>query len=415
MKSRRQLHLAAQVVDGDRVDLRPGALLLEGNRIIAAGSPAAIGRPDEAEVVDHGGAALIPALVNAHAHLDLTHIGPRPFEGHFDAWIDMVRSERAMTEEDIFRSARTGAILAKSGGTALIGDIAGTQSLAPARALRAAGLGGISFVEVFGIGRSRAKGVEWIEAFHRDNPREEVEGVTLGIQPHAPYSCAPEVYRAALACGRPVATHLAETLEEVRFVSNADGPLAAMLERFGLWDDSIIGWGIHPIAWIDALLEGRSITAAHLNYVDEAALDHLAESAITVVYCPRASAYFGHPREGQPPHAYQAMAARGINVALGTDSMICLDTPDRISILDEMRLLHQRDGAAPRTLLRMATIHGAGALQANEALFTFAPGVSAGLLRLEAGDDDGRTPLARALNRTEAPTWVSPSSWETGA
>jgi cytosine/adenosine deaminase-related metal-dependent hydrolase len=101
-----------------------------------------------------------------------------------------------------------------------------------------------------------------------------------------------------------------------------------------------------------------------------------------VIYCPRASAYFAAERDFGP-HRYREMLAAGITVALGTDSIVNLDTPGHISTWDEMRLLHRRDRADPVTLLKMATINGAAALRREIAPFTLATmGTLAGLVAI---------------------------------
>lgn len=102
------------------------------------------------------------------------------------------------------------------------------------------------------------------------------------------------------------------------------------------------------------------------------------------------------------------MIAAGINVALGTDSLLCLDTPDRISVLDEMRLLYQRDAADPLMLLRMATINGAKALGFDPAVVSLQPSKlpSAGLIAIELeGSADG-DPFSRILRQRNAPHWI---------
>jgi cytosine/adenosine deaminase-related metal-dependent hydrolase len=145
--------------------------------------------------------------------------------------------------------------------------------------------------------------------------------------------------------------------------------------------------------------------AAHVNVADAEHLRLLAEARTSVVYCPRATAYFGNDR-GRG-HQYREMLARGINVALGTDGLLCLDTPDRISVLDEMRLLYRRDGTGATTLLRMATIAGAEALDLEPGHFMIRPGPTAGLIGLPFDHDSDRNPLEQVLLRDEAPVWVA--------
>lgn len=402
--SGRRLIRTAAVADAAGTLAAPGAILLGDGRIIAAGSPKVIGDVAGAIVEDLPREIVIPALVNTHAHLDLTHIGPIPLEGGFTEWVDRVRAERARSPDDIAASVMEGVRLARAGGTAMVGDIAGVRSTVPTQALRGSGLGGASFLEVFGVGRTQAAAIEFLRSAAATTP-QLAAGVRLGVQPHAPYSCGPEVYRTAASLGLPLSTHLAETRDELEFVATGSGPLAEMLKRIGVWDDSITGFGMHPIDHVARSIarSARPMLAAHLNYLDDRHLGLLARDSISVAYCPRASAYFGHTG-----HRYRDMLAAGANVALGTDSMLCLDTPDRIGVLDEMRLLHRRDAADPLTLLAMATVNGAKALGVRDALVTIRAGESAGLLALPID----RTPasatdaLAQALQRDDPPRWL---------
>jgi cytosine/adenosine deaminase-related metal-dependent hydrolase len=298
-----------------------------------------------------------------------------------------------------------GIALARAGGTAIVGDIAGVGSRVPLGELRRAGMRGVSFLEVFGIGWRQEKAIQTLRRAVDEIPADE-DGVRLGLQPHAPYSCGVEVYRAAAGLGRPLATHLAETLEEIRFVERADGPLADLLRRLGVWDDTIVGHRQHPIDALAEPLAAAPFLAAHLNYIEPRHLEMLARRRLTVAYCPRASAYFGHPHDGRPPHQYRAMLQAGVNVALGTDGLLCLDTPDRISILDEMRFLFRRDGVEPRMLLRMGTINGAAALGFDERRVTFQPGPTLGVLALSIDGESGEDPLRQVMRGDDAPRRV---------
>jgi aminodeoxyfutalosine deaminase len=411
---RRILIHAAAITDGNGVYASPGAVLVEAGhalRIVAVGRPEEIGQVEAAHLVSRPEAVVVPALVNVHAHLDLTHIGPADFDGDFTRWVDGVRAGRARSPAEIAASVREGVRLSRAGGTAIIGDIAGVRSTVPTLTLREEGLGGVSFLEVFGVGQTQQAAIEVMAAAVESVPALD-RGVKFGLQPHAPYSCGPEVYRAAarLAASRtmklPLATHLAETPEELEFVANAGGPLAEMLRRLGVWDDSVTGFGVHSIEHVVALWRaGKArlpFIAAHLNYIDDQHLEMLASVGGDVAYCPRASAYFGHAS-----HRYRDMLAAGINVALGTDSILCLNTPDRISVLDDMRLLHQRDGTDALTLLRMATVNGARALGVRESLATLSPGESAGLLAIKIDAKDGRDLLTQVLRNNEAPEWLA--------
>src|SRR5262249_21337481 len=143
---------------------------------------------------------LIPGLVNAHTHLDLTHIGPRPFdpEAGFVGWVNAVRQGRHLEEAEVAASGRRGGEVWAGGGGGGGGGVAGggaggggargapqgRPTLAPFRALADSPLAGVSFVEFFGIGNRLAASRERMEGLLSDWP---LGGrVRAGLQPHAP-------------------------------------------------------------------------------------------------------------------------------------------------------------------------------------------------------------------------------------
>lgn len=439
---------ALAVIDAAGVRASPGTLLLNladgagaagpGLRTIAAGPTAALAGHEAAQAPStllfrRPHSVLIPGLVNAHTHLDLTHIGPQPHElgTGFVTWVDMVRARRHHDDDAIEASVRRGVELSRAAGVLAVGDIAGAPggriTFAPWRALARGGLRGVSFLEFFGIGRGEARALDALARLRPDLERtlgEAPTSATIGLQPHAPNTVSRRVYSAAAALAAEftpplrLSTHLAETPEEREFVGSAQGGQRALLERLQVWDDAILndlGHGLHPVAHLEPVLASARYLVAHVNDADDAALEILARTSTAVAYCPRASAYFGaHDRFG--PHRYQDMLARGIPVALGTDSVINLppgsertrtETPTGrgMSIFDEMQFLFRCDGTDPVVLLRMGTIAGAAALGLDPKAFTFDAGAPlAGVAEINVGPEpagDARELLGRTLRRAD--------------
>lgn len=430
-----------------RVSVAPGSVLIrhgpDGAAIVAVGRPGEVDRHEAAaatqERVSLPDSVLIPAPVNAHTHLDLTHIGPRPHNpaDGFLAFIGMVRPNRHTDPPLIAESVRRGVELSLAGGTAAVGDIAGAAGGSACAAayheLARSGLSGVSYLEFFAIGRGEDEQRRRVERVVEDAPMARIR---LGLQPHAPYSVSPGSYRWAMELARrrslPICTHVGESPEEREFVARARGPLRSLLERLGVWDDAIlggIGRGRSPVAHLtDALAEASDgsrtppMLAVHVNDASDGDIEALARVGASVVYCPRASAYFGAERHFGP-HRYRDMLGAGIPVALGTDSIINL--PDSasdaarggISVLDEMRMLFGRDGTDPRVLLAMATTHGASALGLDPERFALGPGsISAGILAIDVSrTDPSRPTLERVMRSVGAPRWIAGAGAAAGA
>ncbi|MEK6701122.1 MAG: amidohydrolase family protein [Planctomycetota bacterium] len=343
---------------------------------------------------------ILPGLVNAHTHLDLTSVGPlESARGNFPVFIDHVRANRPGEDSDIEASVARGVELCLAGGVVAVGDIAGAPrgrpSLTPFSALSRSPLQGVSFLEFFGIGLG--EDAAWDRLLTVANSPAALGGsaVRLGLQPHAPYSVSPRLHARALALASerrlPICTHLAESPAEHEFIAHATGPQRRLLESIGLWTPDLladVGRGKSPVEHLARWLSPQT-TAVHLNDVSDQDLAILTQTSPRVIYCPRSSAYFDAPAHFGP-HRYREMLGAGLTVALGTDSILNLPESSNltarggISTLDEMRLLFRRDATPSLTLLAMATTHGAGILHLPEAGVLLSGGSPMGVIAVPA-------------------------------
>jgi aminodeoxyfutalosine deaminase len=432
MSKELRLFEAAAAVDAAGWEARPGAVLVELDRaagrespeirLLASGTPEAVHRHPAAAAARNThlhNAVLLPGLVNAHSHLDLTNLGPRPFDRArgFVGWIDMVRRARLEMGDAVRSSCDEGIRRSLLGGVIGVGDIAGNARREPLDALRASPLIGVSFAEFFGLGARQAASAAAMEQLvgGPGAPALDAAGVRLGLQPHAPYSAGLDLYRAATRLQRqlgvPIATHLSETADEVRFTSEADGPLRGFLEGLGLWSDDVasaFGRGRSPATQLVGPLMSGTFLAAHVNAITDLEIEALAQTQTSVVFCPRAWEYFGH-ESTLGPHRWKDMLAAGINVALGTDSIINLPTAeaDRITPWDDARLLFDRGERDAELLLRLITLNGAKALGLDPSMFMLSPSESprviAGLAMVELAGLSSDQPALSAAFRSRVP------------
>ncbi len=364
-----------------------------------------------AEVVEMPNTVLLPAFANAHTHLDLTHIGPRPYDPAqpqgFASWVQMVIRERATDPEAIRSSVRLGIEKSLAGGVAAVGDIAGIMRTEPVDELRASPLCGVSFVEFFGTGERQAGTIDAMRVLAEAGPID-ADGVRLGLQPHALYSAGPEVYRAAgglrEATGIALSTHVAESLEERRLLTAGEGPMRDFLATIGLnWSEPPAR---SPTAMFASTTSASRWLLAHGNDLSDDDIRLLRTAGASVAYCARGHKYFGHtPKIGK--HRWRDLRNAGVPVCLGTDSIINLPRAHekRISPLDDAREIYHaeqnRDAALAGSLLEMITTIPAHALGLNRSLFTLSPGEVLGVVAVEVGDLGSRTP-AQAIMQSES-------------
>ena len=195
----------------------------------------------------------------------------------------------------------------------------------------------------------------------------------------------------------PLATHLAETSHEAEFLSHHTGPLRELWDAWLTWDDRVPTFTGGPIRFAKAVgMLDYPTLLAHVNYCDDAELDLLAQSQASVVYCPRTHAYFSHP-----PHRWREMLARGINVAVGTDS--CASSPN-LNLVDDLRLLRKIAPEVPaETIWQLATTRAARALTIEPSVGSINFGKFADLIAFEV---DSNSPLEQLLLEEHFPRFV---------
>jgi len=397
----RTRYLAARVLPDAEGEISPGAVVVEGERIAWVGP--ASDCPDADATVDLEAAVLLPGLVNAHSHLDLTHLrGQVPYEDEFALWAERVMEGRRLPG---MRAAATDAIRdALARGTTTFGDIV-TPAAFPEvlQAFTETGARARLFIEALGFHPDRAD-----QVFERVWELAEMKAlpvtVETGLSPHAPYSVSRPLLARLVALaeghGRPLAIHVAETLEELAFLRHGIGPLRELLRRHGADDPGYQPYSSLP-DFLRLLDVGRaSLLLVHCNYLRPRDVPARA----FVVYCPTAHAFFHHPE-----HPALEFLEEGVRVVLGSDSAASGSSVDLLS--ETQHLARARPDLTSRTVFRMATEWGAralgieaGKLEAGALadLAAFTPPVGHAIL----GSADARCVLAvvggRVLYREEA-------------
>ena len=362
------------------VPIGRGAVTLEDGRIVS------VAVRDGSEDRALGRVAVLPGLVNAHTHLELSYLHHRiPPAPSFLEWVRPMlaaRAERAQTDEAaILGAARKAIQYARATGTALIGDV--TNTLAPVALLREARMPACVFHELLGFAGQNADAQvrsarAAIDALASDDVR-------LSLAPHAPYSVAPALFgaiRRDLDEHDPAVStvHLGESPEEVEFLLKGTGPWRSLLEQIGVWNAD---WQAPKCSPVDYLADigflTGSVLAIHGVQFEGTDLDRLRTLGITLVSCPRSNRYVG---VGSPP--LEAFYAMDVDVAFGTDSLASVADLNMFSELAEARRIAPKVPA--RALLRSATLTGATALGFGDEFGSIEPGKRAALIAVRVPD-----------------------------
>jgi cytosine/adenosine deaminase-related metal-dependent hydrolase len=358
----------------DAPPLEGGTVTVDGERIRAV-EPHGCRTAD----LDLGNVAILPGLVNAHTHLDLGGLRGRcPPSPDFTEWLRaVIRHRRQLTPPQVQADVRAGVAESLRSGTTLVGDISGDGGSWDE--LADAPMWAVVFRELLGLTEERAalawEGlVRWLAGLPGSPTCRP------GISPHAPYSVRVPLFVAATSRGVPVAIHLAETAAELELLAERRGPFVTFLKELGVWSpDGLAECPEHVLQLTDGPVP---VLFAHGNYLRR---DAPVPANGSIVYCPRTHAAFSHP-----PHPFRDFLARGLRVALGTDSLA--SNPD-LDVLAEARFLHRHYPDVPGdVLLRMATLSGAEALGWHKETGSLEPGKSADLVVLPLPDDDGPDP-----------------------
>jgi cytosine/adenosine deaminase-related metal-dependent hydrolase len=358
-------------VEGSPIE--DGAVAFENGRITQVGPAAELGEGER-----YRDAVIIPGLVNAHSHLEYAVYAGFGDGLTFAPWI-LIHIERKarIGVEEMEAIARVGAYECLRSGITTVGDC--SFSGAAVSACAELGLRAIVYLEVFGLDGSALEG-RFRE--HRERVEHELsDRVRLGVSPHAPYSCAPELYAACLELELPVATHLNESSDELEWLARGSGPWEALAEQL---PPPLGESGIRALAR-RGLLSSRML-AAHCVKVDEEEIELLAAHDVAVIHCPRSNAVLGC---GIAPLA--ELRAAGLRVGLGTDSPASAPSFDMFEELRAALYAARARGERPNALsaaeaLELATLGSARALGLDGETGSLVPGKRADLAVLSLAD-----------------------------
>jgi cytosine/adenosine deaminase-related metal-dependent hydrolase len=353
--------------------IRHGHVSVADGRVVAVGQGFADG-------ADLGRVALLPALVNAHTHLELSYLRQQvPSGASFVEWVRALLALRTsgpdMAAESVVTAVDRALAEAVASGTGVFGDV--SNSLVTTTSLERRADAAVVFHELLGFNTPDPDGL--VAAGRARRAEATRPHVRVTVAPHAPYSVSPALF-AAIAreldatAGSVTTLHLAESGEETEFLRHGTGPWRPLLDELGAWDPA---WPVpqaSPVEYASSLgYVQRRTLVVHAVQCSSSDIATLATSAATVVTCPRSNRYLG---VDDPP--LRALYDAGVRVAIGTDSLTSAPT---LNMLDELAAVRRVAPTVPaRAILDSATRIGAEALGLGDRHGRIAVGTAPGLI-----------------------------------
>ena len=358
-------------MDGERRTIPGGAVAIRGDRIAAVGRAGEIAGGTPGRLIDARGGIIMPGLVNTHTHAAMTLFRGLADDLPLMAWLNdhIFPAEAALDPRRIYSGALLACAEMILSGTTTFCDMYLFED-AVARAAQTAGMRAVVGEVLFDFPSPGYGPVEQgfaatqalIDAY-RGDPR-----ITIAVEPHSPYLCAPELLTRAFDLagrnGLPLVIHLSETVGEVETIRNR--------------------YGRTPVGHLDALgLLAPNVLACHCVALNEEDIARLQRHGVKVSHNAESNMKLASGIAPVP-----RLLEAGVCVGLGTDGAASNNNLDLFLEMDTVAKLHKVQRLDPTvldaaTVLRMATIDGARALGLDDRIGSLEPGKQADVIVLD--------------------------------
>jgi cytosine/adenosine deaminase-related metal-dependent hydrolase len=327
---------------------------------------------------------LCPGFVNAHCHLELSHMkGVIPRHTGLMRFLQQVMKGRSdFTEEGKKEARMTAAEMLWNQGVSAIGDISNTTDCLDVRVRGKLQIH--TFVEALGFNEAFAErsfdfALKTYQAY-----AQQLNGLHSGqsITAHAPYSVSRKLFGLISDFDQRslLSVHNQECEAEDQFYRDKTGAVNELLDSLHI-DASAFQpshrsslqtyteWiaGTHPVIFVHDTFTSKEDIAFAMQRFDQAYF----------CLCPNANLYI----ENTLPDVPMFMEA-GANICIGTDS---LASNDRLCIYSELQTLKQHFDVDWELLLQWACYNGARALQMENSVGRFLPGTNPGVVQIHNG------------------------------
>jgi aminodeoxyfutalosine deaminase len=341
---------------------------------------------DAGENVQKLNGIIAPGFINAHCHLELSHMkGIIPEHTGLPDFILKIVNERHFPEESILEAIADGEAEMLQEGIVAVGDIS-NNALTTAQKQKGH-LAYHTFIEISGwkpaIAESRfANAQNVMEQFRLIEAAASLNPLKSSFSPHAPYSVSKELWQIMMPHfeGNTVTIHNQETQAENKLFLNGTGDFVRMYQAMNIDQTHFSPTGQNSLpSYFPQLKNAKNILLVHntttneadIHFANQLAMEHAQELYYTL--CVNANLYIENKL---PP--IELLRSKNAAIVLGTDS---LSSNHQLSILSELKTIRKNFPSIPlEEMLQWATLNGAKALQLEQQFGSFEKGKKPGLI-----------------------------------
>ena len=381
-----------------------GGVVVSGKRILDAGRYDELSYVPGAPVVDHGEVVLIPGVVNAHTHLELSvfrELGRNRHEGGFLSWVrDLLEARSVVGEDAVFESYDEALKELRDFGTAVVADI-GNDPQNYSR-LKSFSGGGLFFLEVLGFSveniNETVAGSDRAKSFMEECEDAGSLSTSFQLAAHAVYSTSPaliwQVKKLNKRYRKAMSIHVAEHPGELEFLMTGKGECRELLEVRGQWNPSWKAPRCSPVEYLDSLgVLDKSTICVHLVFVEDRDLSLLAGRKVPVVVCPRSNVRLS----GVLPPVKKIINGN-LTWGVGTDS---LASNTDLNLFGEMAVLANDLNLDPEVVVRAATMGGAEVLGISGYFGSLDEGKTADIIKIPVTAGTGKEIFHEIIEKGE--------------
>ena len=353
-----------------------------------------VGIEDAGEDIQNFEGLLTPGLINAHCHLELSHMkGMIPAHTGLQEFVKQIVALRKVEAHVIEEAIEAAEEEMYQNGIVAVGDICNTLDTLSLKEKHK--IAYYSFVELYDLDPTRAydkmqTGLKIQDAF-------QDKCIRASLVPHAPYSVSFNLWKLLSTHfgSHTITMHNQETSDENEFFEKKSGSFLGMYERTKVSLDFFEATGLSSVQSVLPFFKkaNRSILV-HNSFTSTADIKAVQKEMPNTFWClcPNANQYI---EQTMPP--IELLRANNVSIVIGTDSYA---SNWSLNILDEIRTIQKYHPSIPLAeMLGWATMNGARALQMEKGLGSFEKGKKPGVVLIKGADTNGLLSKASTAQR----------------